>query len=131
LQQMLMHLIEKQIISSAHDVSEGGLFVTLCESGFNKGLGFAINTANNIRKDAFLFGEGQSRVVVSISENKKALFEKELYGTTFAQIGVVTDSIVKIDNEDWGTIDSWKNLYDSAIEKIMNNTVANEMPATL
>ena len=42
LQQKIEELIQKKLIQSAHDVSEGGLFVTLCESGFNNELGFSV-----------------------------------------------------------------------------------------
>ncbi len=60
LQQKIATLIEKNLIVSAHDISEGGLFVTLCESGFYKNLGFSMGTDTDYRKDAFLFGEAQS-----------------------------------------------------------------------
>ena len=66
LQQKIAELINKKLIQSAHDVSEGGLFVTLCESGFNRELGFTVETKDDLREDAYLFGEGQSRVVVSV-----------------------------------------------------------------
>ena len=56
------------MIQSAHDVSEGGLFVSLLESSINGNLGFDITTSSEIRKDAFLFGESQSRVAISVSE---------------------------------------------------------------
>ncbi|MEP6701057.1 MAG: phosphoribosylformylglycinamidine synthase subunit PurL, partial [Bacteroidota bacterium] len=59
LHQKLAELISKKMIRSAHDVSEGGLFITLCEAGFNRDLGFSVITKGGIRKDAFLFGEGQ------------------------------------------------------------------------
>ena len=66
LQQTISALIKNKQILSAHDVSEGGLFITLIESTFNRDLGFKVNTANtSIRKDAYWFGEAQSRVVVS------------------------------------------------------------------
>ncbi|MCB0742119.1 MAG: phosphoribosylformylglycinamidine synthase subunit PurL, partial [Chitinophagaceae bacterium] len=55
LQQKLSSFIDNKLIQSAHDVSEGGLFLTLCESGFHQNLGFAIKTQKVIRKDAFLF----------------------------------------------------------------------------
>jgi phosphoribosylformylglycinamidine synthase len=63
LQQKIAELINKKLIQSAHDISEGGLFVTLCESGFNRELGFTVETKDDLREDAYLFGEGQSRVV--------------------------------------------------------------------
>src|SRR6476660_4267072 len=53
LQQTVLKLINEGLIASAHDVSEGGLFVTLCESGFTNELGFDIQTNKNFRKDAF------------------------------------------------------------------------------
>ena len=39
-QQKLMELLGRKLIRSAHDISEGGLFVALCESGFDRELGF-------------------------------------------------------------------------------------------
>ena len=45
-------LINSKIILSAHDISEGGLFVTLAESGFNRNLGFNVaQQKTTIRKD--------------------------------------------------------------------------------
>ena len=71
LQQSVSSLIKEDLIISAHDVSDGGLFITLLESSMANNLGFSINSADNIRKDAFLFGESPSRVVVSIDNGNK------------------------------------------------------------
>lgn len=117
LQQNLSALIKNKLVASAHDVSEGGLFVTLCEAGFNRGLGFTLNTTNNIRTDAWLFGEGQSRVVVSVSTDKQEAFEKAVQSTSFTKIGVVTNGEVLVDQQAWASISSWKNIYDNAIGK--------------
>ncbi|MFD2921623.1 phosphoribosylformylglycinamidine synthase subunit PurL [Terrimonas rubra] len=117
LQQSVSALIKNKLVASAHDVSEGGLFVTLCEAGFNRGLGFTLNTTKDIRTDAWLFGEGQSRVVVSVSTDKQEAFEKAVEGTPFTKVGVVTNGEVLVDQQDWATISSWKNIYDNAIGK--------------
>ncbi len=117
LQQNVSSLIKNKLVASAHDVSEGGLFVTLCEAGFNRGLGFTLATTKDIRTDAWLFGEGQSRVVVSVSADKQEAFEKAVAGTTFTKIGVVTNGEVLVDQQNWATISSWKNIYDNAIGK--------------
>jgi phosphoribosylformylglycinamidine synthase len=118
LHQNVLSLIRKKIISSAHDVSEGGLFVTLCESGFNRELGFdVVQNDASIRKDAFWFGEAQGRVVVSVKPNKAGELEKILSGKKFEKLGVVTDSLITIDGEDWREIASWKEKYDTSIEK--------------
>lgn len=63
LQQTIARLIKEKLIVSAHDVSEGGLFVTLIESSFNRNLGFDVAAADaSVRKDAYWFGEGQNRL---------------------------------------------------------------------
>lgn len=118
-QEQLLQLIRRKQIQSAHDISEGGLFICLLEAGFVNDLGFDIRSITSIRKDAFLFGEGQSRVVVSVSAANKGSFEAAVAGIPFQQIGTVTDGRLAIDGEDWGSIASWKDEYDTAIEKLL------------
>ncbi len=124
LQQKISEAISKKMIRSAHDTSEGGLFVTLCESGFNRGLGFSVITNNEFRKDAWLFGEAQSRVLVSISLEQVDAFEKFLTGFAFEKIGVVTTGEVVINGDFWGTIDWWQNKYDTSIENFLSKEEA-------
>ncbi len=124
LQQKVTELIQKKLIRSAHDISEGGLFVTLSESGFNNELGFSISTKAGIRKDGFLFGESQGRVVVSVSVDKVDAFEKALGDLPFEKSGVVTYGEIVIDGDFWGTIDWWKDKYDTAIENYLSKEKA-------
>ena len=124
LQQKVAEFIRKDIIRSAHDISEGGLFVNLCESGFNRELGFSIITNNTCRKDAFLFGEGQSRIVVTVAIDKVAEFEKLLGNFPAEKIGVVTSGEMVINGDFWGTIDWWQDKYDTAIENYLSEEEA-------
>jgi len=124
LQQKVAALIKSELTLSAHDVSEGGLFVTLCESGFNNELGFSIISKGDVRKDAFLFGEGQSRVIVSVAIQNVQRFETMLGDFPFEKIGVVTSGEMMIDGEFWGTIDWWKDSYDTAIENYLSREKA-------
>jgi phosphoribosylformylglycinamidine synthase subunit PurL len=120
LQQMIRELISDDLVQSAHDVSEGGLFVTLSESGFNRELGFSVITSSTCRKDAWLFGEAQSRVLVSVAIEKVKEFEKALGDFPFEKIGVVTTGEIVVDGDFWGTIDWWKEKYDTAIEQYLS-----------
>ena len=124
LQQKVIELISKKLISSAHDVSEGGLFVTLCESGFNREFGFSVITSSSCRKDAWLFGEGQSRIAVSVALEKVEEFENALGDLPFEKIGVVTTGEIVIDGDFWGTIDWWQEKYDTAIENYLSKETA-------
>ncbi|MBL7724259.1 MAG: phosphoribosylformylglycinamidine synthase subunit PurL [Chitinophagaceae bacterium] len=125
LQQKITELIGKGLIESAHDVSEGGLFITLLESSFNNTLGFDV-VANdyNIRKDAQWFGEKQSRVVVSVKKEKLDAVKKVLGNHSFEELGMVTDGSVEVDGMEWGHIEDWKEKYDSAIENYLSKEEA-------
>ncbi len=127
LQQTVSGLIKNKLIQSAHDISEGGLFVTLCESGFSRNLGFNISQKRaGVRPDAYWMGEAQSRVVVSIAKDIKQVFEQYLNqtGLPFEELGVVTEGDVMVEGESWGTIDEWKEKYDTAIEKYLSGETA-------
>ena len=117
-QQIILKLISQQLIQSAHDISEGGLFITLLESGFVSGLGFeAAQNDSSLRADAFWFGEAQSRVVVSVSPSKQDAFESMLAasGVKSALLGNVKGKDVVINGEPWGKVASWKLPYDDKI----------------
>ncbi len=63
--------IDRGILRSAHDISDGGIAVALaecCVSGPEKPLGVRIEMREMIRGDALLFSESQSRIVVSVAE---------------------------------------------------------------
>ncbi len=122
LQRAVSSLIKEKLIISAHDVSEGGLFVTLLESAFTKNLGFsATQNDASIRNDAYWFGEAQSRVVVSIAAEQEAKFADALQSKniTCTKLGEVTAGYIKMGIENWGDIAKWKTIYDNAIEELM------------
>jgi phosphoribosylformylglycinamidine synthase subunit PurL len=126
IQQKLAELIHKGLVVSAHDISEGGLFTALCESGFNRSLGFSININSSVRQDAFLFGEGQSRIVISAEPGKAAELEKLLDGFPLLKIGEATSENILVDGNDWGSIHIWKDAYDTAIEKHLSGSLESE-----
>ena len=123
LQQLVLTLIGKKQILSAHDVSEGGLFITLLESGFVGGLGFSVAQQNqSIRTDAYWFGEAQSRVVVSVSPSDKKSFEDAVSasGISSELLGEVKGHDVQVNKENWGKLSEWKNNYDEKISSLMS-----------
>ncbi|RYY90557.1 MAG: phosphoribosylformylglycinamidine synthase subunit PurL [Chitinophagaceae bacterium] len=126
LQQSIAGIIGQRLALSVHDLSEGGLFVALCESGFRNCLGFDITTNPVIRKDAFLFGEAQSRVLLSVLPAQVASFEKALGQTPFERIGTVTGGEILVDGQDWGAISTWRERYDTAIEQLLAKSLESE-----
>jgi phosphoribosylformylglycinamidine synthase len=124
LQQKVAELISRRLVESAHDISEGGLFITLLESGFNRDLGVDVVASDyKIRKDGFWFGEAQSRVVVSVKATKLAGFKQAMGDFPHEELGEVTTGSIEIDGMYWGEIEEWKRRYDTAIENLLTPQV--------
>jgi phosphoribosylformylglycinamidine synthase subunit PurL len=124
LQTKLLACIQNGLVESAHDVAEGGLFVTLTESGFHRNLGFNVSCQDeSFRRDAYWFGESQSRVVVSVKREKLADFKNAMAGIPLEKLGEVTSSMLQVDGANWGAIREWKHEYETAIEKEMESIV--------
>ena len=120
LQNVISSLINSKLINSAHDVSDGGLFMNLLESAMVNNLGFEISSDNSIRKDAFLFGEAQSRVVITVSSNSHIEEELKKLNIPFTKLGVVKGNAVVVDNTNYGLISEYKHSFDTSIETILN-----------
>ncbi|GAB4052890.1 phosphoribosylformylglycinamidine synthase subunit PurL [Spirosoma litoris] len=108
-------------LQSAHDVSDGGLFVTLAESAMAGNTGFQIHPDTRHRTDAFLFGESQSRVIISISPDQQQHVEGYLNDSVipFLLLGTVTTDTFAIDETPILTLADAKLLYDNALGEIM------------
>ncbi len=123
IQSTIRDLIENGLIKSAHDVSDGGLFTTLLESAMVRNLGFDITTSAEIRRDAFLFGEAQSRVVVSVTPANESKFvdfmiDKDI---PFSTLGHVTKSELRIDDDSFGFIHDIKKIYEEALANLVED----------
>ncbi len=121
LQEQVKMLIRQGVLQSAHDVSEGGLFVALMESSMAGNLGFDVTTDSEIRTDAFLFGESQSRVVVTVAPDQEEAFIDlmMLNGVEFDLLGHVTKGSIRIDDEEWGHVAEYKDRYDNALHRAL------------
>ena len=122
LQKTITKLIRGNVIESAHDVSNGGLFVTLLESSFTNNLGFEIVSSSEVREDAFLFGEAPSRVVVSVTETGEDAFLDLLKDceTPFMLLGHVTKGRIAVDDKEFGKIDEYKKIYNNSLADKLN-----------
>lgn len=119
--QVIKELIKSKMVQSVHDVADGGLYITLLESAMPNGLGFEIDTDAEIRKDAFLFGEAQGRIVVSIKPEQQENFI-EFMATSeieFSLIGKVTEGDLLVDNEYFGDVNTSKNTFDNVLHNIL------------
>ncbi|RJP25113.1 MAG: phosphoribosylformylglycinamidine synthase subunit PurL [Candidatus Abyssobacteria bacterium SURF_5] len=89
--------IDRRLIASCHDCSDGGLGVALAESAFAGGFGItadlsAVPQPEPLRADYLLFSESQSRFVITVPPRKAKEFEQMMDGVPFARAGKVTRS---------------------------------------
>jgi phosphoribosylformylglycinamidine synthase len=120
-QEFIKSAIRNGLLQSAHDLSEGGLYVACLESAMSRNAGFSITKNNQLRNDAWLFGESQGRVLVSVKPSKLqdllALAEKN--GIPADELGIVTEGGIRINNIGFGDTGTFKNTYQNAIRNKM------------
>ncbi|MGI9087312.1 MAG: phosphoribosylformylglycinamidine synthase subunit PurL [Chthoniobacterales bacterium] len=93
-------LIREGLVQSAHDCSEGGLAVALAECCFNpdgvRGAEIALAPKSEIEERALLFGEAQSRIIISVKPEKLAAARARLTSLPFAELGRVGGADLRI-----------------------------------
>lgn len=126
LQQCLVALAGNAVVRSAHDISDGGLAVTLAESCFRSGagnhqsaplLGARVSLKGNDPTEFAIFGERGARAIVSLSPTSLAplLEAARQYGVAAQQIGqVIGGDAFRIEYKGRAVIDtSVAKLYDT------------------
>ena len=110
-------LISEGLVNAVHDVADGGLYVSLIEMSMPRELGFDIVSDADIRMDAFLFGEGQGRAVVSVTEEQEEAFVEYMVasGVNMTLLGHVTKGKIQVDEQHFGFITEAKAIYDNAL----------------
>ncbi|MEY4604743.1 MAG: hypothetical protein RIT43_2035 [Bacteroidota bacterium] len=123
MQHVVKGLIKHELVNAVHDVADGGLFVTLVEMSIPRQLGFDIVTDSEVREDAFLFGEAQGRVAVTVSEEKEEEFIEFMMdsGVNFTLLGHVTKGKMMVDDAHFGFISEAQEIYDNALGNYLEN----------
>ena len=114
----IKNLISKKLINAAHDCADGGLFVSILEMAMSSNLGCKINTKNDMRKDSFLFGEAQGRVVVTVSNEQLETFKSEIKDRSIDSffLGKVTkEAEIKIDSVNFGMVEDYRKISNDVI----------------
>ncbi|MFC7677488.1 phosphoribosylformylglycinamidine synthase subunit PurL [Paenibacillus sp. GCM10028914] len=113
--------IQSGFVSSAHDVSEGGLAAALAESCISGGVGASVNLTTELRNDIALFSESQSRIILSASPGKQSDLEQLLKeaAVPFAVIGQVGGDQLSININGTSAIqepvEALKSVWEDAI----------------
>ena len=123
----LVALADAGTLQSAHDVSEGGLGVTLAEACFAAaGLGANVAAPEDVSAEYALFGERGARVVVSASPEKLGALwtTARQYGVGAHEIGKVTrDNTLRIEYKGHsvvsGAVDTLRGIWSDSLQKTL------------
>lgn len=121
---LIQQAIAQGLVASAHDVSEGGLWQCLLESAYPNMLGFDAYLDDSFRPDAFLFGEGQGRILISADpEHEESLLDLAAEaGVPLTLIGHTLPKKIRVEGEDWGAIEDWHKIYTQSLEQYLQVT---------
>jgi phosphoribosylformylglycinamidine synthase len=119
--EMILELIKAGIVASAQDISDGGLAVALAECCFSSGIGADVTIESDIRSDALLFGESQSRVIfTALPENKEKIWEiYGRFGVPVRMIGTTGGKLLKINDLINAEVKELRDIYENAIPSYM------------
>lgn len=127
IQEAVRNLVRKKLVASANDCSIGGLLVALCKCAFPNDMGFSLasnfsSLISNFRMDALLFGETQSRIVISVSKDVLDKVEKFLQtdNCPYMVIGEVTSGKINLNERNITThVNDLKPAWEEALPSIM------------
>ena len=138
LQKCVLELVQKGLVESAHDCSDGGLAVAVAESCFRNEIGAELTLPENSEPaEIALFGEQASRVVVSCDPNKRTSINKiaashsiqaELLGTTGGETLVIrrgTSTLVSAYSGDLKNV--WGQALISALHSDLPERIVPEL----
>jgi len=122
-QKAVFKLIKKDLLRSADDITLGGLAVALVKGAVRGNKGFEVNLSSALSREAVLFGETQSRFIITVSpkKEKKAAQYLKSKKIPFLRLGKVRDhSNIDIGlNEEKArmNVEELRNIYYQSFEK--------------
>jgi phosphoribosylformylglycinamidine synthase subunit PurL len=120
--------IQEGLIQSAQDISDGGLAVAVAESCFTNNIGAAIKLNSDIRPDSLLFGETQSRVIISAlpEHNQRIARLAKIHRVQIENIGITGGANLNINDLIDLPVEKLHKIYEEAIPRLMEHVTAVE-----
>jgi phosphoribosylformylglycinamidine synthase subunit PurL len=114
--------IRKGLINAAQDISDGGLFVALAEMAFANEIGFSVSMNEEMRADAFLFGEAQGRILLSVSENNAEALKAlaKTCGVPLEKIGITGGEVMQFGKAVSLSVSEAKKIYMESLGNRLN-----------
>jgi phosphoribosylformylglycinamidine (FGAM) synthase-like enzyme len=122
-------LIEAGRVDTVHDVSDGGVAVTIAEMAMPRGIGASVGLAGLPDAIAFWFGEDQARYVIAapFAQAEKIVAEATAAAITVAELGKTGGDKITLDDKDTVTVAALKAGFEAWFPNFM---AGEEIPLT-
>ena len=116
--------IRNGVVKSAHDCSEGGIAVTLAESCLAGGVGADVHLHDDLQPVASLFGETQSRIVITVADGDAEAFVDELTAAQvpYSVVGSVGGERLTICERLDLSLDELREAFEPALERAVHGS---------
>jgi phosphoribosylformylglycinamidine (FGAM) synthase-like enzyme len=116
-QELVRDLIASGIVSTAHDISLGGLAIALAEMAIRSGIGVSVSVTESGRRDAFWFGERASAIIVAVEPGKasRVLDAATVAGVAAIDLGEAAGDAIDFGVGDAIEIGTATIAYESAL----------------
>ncbi|MCS6937031.1 MAG: phosphoribosylformylglycinamidine synthase subunit PurL [Candidatus Bipolaricaulota bacterium] len=109
----MLALVQRRLLRSAHDVSEGGLLVAIAEKSFAQGLGARLELDD--LSEEMLFGEWPSRFVVTVAPEHEGALTELLAGVPYKKLGTVGGDALELGGERV-SVEELRRAYETALD---------------
>jgi phosphoribosylformylglycinamidine synthase len=120
--------IRADLVKSAHDCSEGGIAVTLAESCMAGDIGADVHLEDDLQPTASLFGETQSRIVVTAADADAEVLVASLleHGVPYAVLGTVGGERLTIEGKLDLSLDELRDAFEPALAALVAGTISSD-----
>jgi phosphoribosylformylglycinamidine synthase len=98
-QQAVRAMVSSRAVTSAHDLSDGGLAWALAECSFGKEIGAEVELHSTLPPELLLYHEGPSRVIVASDQPEQVIALATQYGVPALRIGRTREGRLSIRNQ--------------------------------
>jgi phosphoribosylformylglycinamidine synthase len=112
-------LIRDELITAAHDVSDGGLLVALAEMAIVSGIGAVLEPPPGVLAHAFWFGEDQARYVITTKQSQPVLERARAAGVPLVPLGATGGALLAIAGERPLRVDDLKRRFEAWLPAYM------------
>jgi phosphoribosylformylglycinamidine synthase len=106
-------LIRDGLVTATHDISDGGLLVTLAEMAIASGIGAVLEAPSSVPAAAFWFGEDQARYIVTAKNVDPVAQRAKAAAVTLTRLGATGGAVLALDSERPLSVDHLKRCFEA------------------